>query len=120
MTVITKTVHLCSDGKEFDSIEAAQAHENSSKKCAEAAYNNWVHTSYSGKKLLEKHSIDDYGMWKILGEDPNCDFGGHHHNPDLGTVEGRLDDVIRYAVSLDRFFTWGSGGDIVKISVKKV
>lgn len=54
------------------------------------------------------------------GEDPNCDFGGSHYQPELGTVEGRLEDVIRYAVKLPNFYTWGAGGDIEKIKIKRL
>ena len=75
---------------------------------------------WSGKRLLETQSLADYGIWHIFGEDPNCDFGGDHHQPDLGVVEGVLDDVISYAVELDRFWGWGSGGNIKKIEVKKI
>ena len=70
--------------------------------------------TYSYQELLKKHSLDDTGIWRIRGEDPNCDFGGHHYQPDLGTYEGRLEDVIRYAVGIPNFWTWGAGGDIVQ------
>lgn len=70
----------------------------------------------SGKELLKNHSLDEIGVWRIRGEDPNCDFGGHHHEPELATVEGRLDDAIEYAVSLRGFWAWGSGGRIQKLS----
>jgi len=69
-------------------------------------------TTYAGKKLLEKHSLDTYGVWRIYGEDPNCDFGGHHHTPFLETVEGKLSDVIAYAEQLSGFYQWGGGGEI--------
>jgi len=68
--------------------------------------------TYYGKNLLEKYSLDQEGLWQILGEDPNCDFGGYHYQPDLGIVEGKLRDVIDYAVELPGFWTWGGGGDI--------
>jgi len=79
----------------------------------------YMEVSYSGRKLLEKHDLKETGLWKILGEDPNCDFGGSHHQPDLGIVEGNLKDVIEYAVALRNFWTWGGGGDIRKISTPK-
>jgi hypothetical protein len=118
---ITKTVtYTCSDGKEFGTETAAQKHEDELSRKSEACYEQWLRTSYSGKKLLEKHSLNETGTWRIRGEDPNCDFGGAHYQPDLGTVEGKLDDVIRYAVKLSGFYTWGSGGDITKVEIKKV
>jgi hypothetical protein len=76
--------------------------------------------TYSGKALLQKHSLTETGLWRIRGEDPNCDFGGHHYQPDLGVVEGTLKDIIDYAVGLKNFWTWGGGGDISLVEVKKI
>lgn len=39
-------------------------------------------------------------IWQILGEDPNCDFGGSHIQPTLGYVEGEYEDVLVYAQTL--------------------
>ena len=64
--------------------------------------------TYTGQELLKKHSLGEKGIWRIRGEDPNCDFGGFHHNPELGIVEGTLEDVITYGVSLPSFWTWVS------------
>jgi hypothetical protein len=72
--------------------------------------------TWSYKHLLEKHSLQEVGIWRVRGEDPNCDFGGHHYQPDLGTFEGKLEDIIAYAVDLPSFWQWGAGGDITKIS----
>jgi len=83
-----------------------------------SAYDRYLET-YAGKRLLEEHSLSQTGMWQILGEDPNCDLGGHHHQPDLGLVEGKLADVIEYAVGLSSFWTWGGGGNIVLRSAPK-
>jgi len=77
-------------------------------------------TTYSGKALLGKHPLSTAGLWRIRGEDPNCDFGGHHYQPDLGVVEGTLADVIDYAVGLKNFWTWGGGGDITLVEVQKI
>lgn len=74
---------------------------------------------YAGKRLLEQYSLDQEGLWKIRGEDPNCDFGGYHYMPDLGIVEGKLRDVIEYAVELSGFWQWGSGGDFTLINTPK-
>lgn len=79
---------------------------------SESKYERYLKT-YAGSSLLEKYSLDQEGMWQIKGEDPNCDFGGHHYQPDLGLVTGKLQDVIEYAVELNSFWTWGAGGDIV-------
>jgi hypothetical protein len=69
--------------------------------------------SYSGKAVLKKYSLTQFGYWKILGEDSNADLHGSHHQPDLGTVQGVLSDVIEYAVDLKGFWQWGRGGDII-------
>src|SRR5581483_9262782 len=66
------------------------------------------------KRLLEKYSPTESGEWRIFGEDPNCDFGGHHHEPELETVVGLYRDVVDYAVTLPGFFQWGGGGRIEK------
>jgi len=79
-------------------------------------YTKFLETSYSGRELLKKHSLTETGLWQIFGEDPNCDFGGSHHNPDLGFAEGDLKSVIEYAVELPQFWTWGGGGSIRKVS----
>lgn len=71
--------------------------------------------TYSYKNLLQKHNLSESGLWKVRGEDPNCDFGGHHYQPELGTFEGKLEDVIAYAVTLKGFWQWGAGGDISKV-----
>ena len=118
---ITKTVtYTCSDGKTFTDENLANKHENELAQRSEAQYEQWTSTSYSGKKLLAKHSLNEVGTWRIRGEDPNCDFGGAHYQPELGTVEGRLEDVIRYAVKLPDFYTWGNGGDILKVEIRKL
>jgi hypothetical protein len=96
--------------------------QNSNKRvpAAELQYSNFLNT-YSGRELIKKYSLDEEGLWQIKGEDPNCDMGGSHHQPDLGIVEGKLSDVIEYAVTIQGFWTWGSGGNIKKIdNIKKV
>lgn len=72
----------------------------------------YLETSYAGRKLQEQHSLEEVGVWQVLGEDPNCDLGGSHHQPDLGTYEGRLSDVIDLVVMMPGFWQWGAGGDI--------
>lgn len=70
------------------------------------------------KRLLEQYSPEEEGVWKISGEDPNCDSGGIHvqPDPDLGTVKGRYLDVVEYALSLSNFIGWGYGGNIKKVT----
>ena len=74
--------------------------------------------TYAGRELLKNHSIDDVGVWRIRGEDPNCDLGGYHHQPELGIVNGKLRDVIMYGVNLPGFWQWGAGGNFELIGEK--
>ncbi len=71
--------------------------------------------TYSGQQLLKKHSLSQVGIWEIRGEDSNCDLGGHHHQPKLGVVQGKLQDVIMFGCSLSGFWQWGGGGDFIFI-----
>jgi hypothetical protein len=73
-------------------------------------FNKYIKDTWGGKELLKNHKLDDEGIWEIYGEDPNCDMGGSHHTPKLGTVQGKLCDVIMYGASLPSFWQWGSGG----------
>jgi len=70
--------------------------------------------TYSYRQLLTKHKLTEVGIWKVRGEDSNCDFGGAHYMPELGVFEGKLEDIIAYAVTLSGFWQWGAGGDITK------
>jgi hypothetical protein len=74
--------------------------------------------TYSFGQIKDK--LDTYGIWHVRGEDPNCDFGGHHYQPSLGYYEGVLRDVINYALTLKGFYTWGAGGDFEQINIVKV
>lgn len=85
----------------------------------ERKVNDYLTGTYSGKRLLEKHSLSENGVWHVKGEDPNCDLGGSHVQPDLGIVEGTLKDALNYAVTHPRFYAWGGGGDIIKIQIIK-
>ena len=80
-------------------------------------YHSYIN-SYSGKELLKKHPMTKHGVWRIYGEDPNCDLGGHHHEPLIATVSGTLQDVIAYAVYHPRFWQWGYGGRIEYVDTK--
>jgi hypothetical protein len=70
--------------------------------------------------LLANFSPDEDGTWRILGEDPNCDFGGPHHQPHLATVQGKYAEVVEYALGLPLFFTWGGGGSIERVKIVKL
>lgn len=85
----------------------------------EQKVNDYLERTYSGKKLLENHSLSESGMWQIKGEDPNCDLGGTHYQPDLGVFEGTLKEALKYAVTHPKFYTWGGGGNLSKINVIK-
>jgi len=76
--------------------------------------------TYSGRKLLGEHNLYEEGTWQVYGEDPNCDLGGPHHEPNLGLLEGKLRDVIEVAVNLPGFWAWGGGGRIVKYAAPVV
>lgn len=109
----TKTTYITEDGKEFSSKLGAEQHERKLK-----GRSHEFLKSYTGQSLLKKHSLDEFGTWQIFGEDPNCDMGGYHHQPRLEVVTGTLKDVIEYGVKLPKFFTWGAGGDFVKLDIK--
>ena len=76
--------------------------------------------TYYGAKLLKEYPLKEYGIWRVDGEDPNCDMGGAHHMPYLGTFEGTLEDVVTVAVELPNFWQWGGGGNITKSNVQKI
>ena len=61
---------------------------------------------------------DTDGVWTIFGEDPNCDMGGSHHEPNLGKVQGTLKKAILHALTKDTFVSWGGGGHL-KLSGKE-
>lgn len=68
--------------------------------------------------LTNKHSLNEYGFWKIVGEEQSCDGWGSLQ-ADLGVVRGRLDNVIKYAVGLTDFWSFGAGGRITKLDPPK-
>lgn len=76
--------------------------------------------TYAGGELLKKHSLNENGTWRVHSEDPNCDFGGHHHEPYLGTFKGKLKDVLCTVTEMPSFWTWGAGGSVTKIKVVDV
>jgi len=80
------------------------------------AYRQYFNT-WAGKELMRKHSLLDVATWQIKGEDPNCDFGGPHHQPDLGLYHGSLEQAIKYGIKLPNFWTWGGGGSFTKTNI---
>lgn len=85
----------------------------------ERKINDYLKRTYSGKRLLERHSLEEKGLWKVKGEDPNCDMGGFHHQPELGIIEGTIKEALEYAIQHQNFYTWGGGGDIEKVNIIK-
>ncbi len=75
--------------------------------------------TYAGARLLEKYSLDTQGIWRIRGEDPNCDLGGHHHQPDLGLFDGTLREAIEHGTGLPGFWQWGAGGNFSLVEITK-
>lgn len=86
----------------------------------ENRFKQFTEISYSGRQLLKKYPLNTEGIWEIRGEDPNCDWGGHHHQPYLATLRGRLRDVITLAVEMPGFWNWGAGGSITLIQVQEI
>ena len=63
---------------------------------------------------------DQEGVWRVRGEDPNCDYSGPHYMPELGIYSGKFIDVATLAVELPKFWTWGAGGEINPVVVKPI
>jgi hypothetical protein len=108
-----KHVFITSDGTEFTERNAAELHEIKL---------NGEKLDRIEKYLRNRHKSDIYplneeGIWEVRGEDPNCDLGGHHHEPLIGHFKGKFKNVLEYAVSHKDWFVWGIGGSIKKINV---
>ena len=72
--------------------------------------------SYKGNPI----PLDKVGIFRVRGEDLNTDFGGSRQRPELGVFRGKFEDVAAYAVELDNFWAWGSGGSIEEIVIKEI
>lgn len=84
-------------------------------------YKQYTTVSYPGKELLKQHSLTESGLWEVRGEDPNLELAGAQQEPHLGVFDGTLEDVIKLAVELPRFWECGRhGGTIKKVSPVKV
>lgn len=114
---VMKTVFQSNDGKTYNTeLDALRADEAFRSKSDHVFH---FSRTYSGSRLLEKHNLDEYGTWKVEGEDRNPDMGGYHHEPLLGYFEGTLEQVIKKAYTLKDWMTWGAGGSITKIEPEK-
>lgn len=112
-----KIQYVCSDGEKFDTQYDAEKYEESLVYKHEELRQKFLN-SYDGRKLIKNHALNEFGIWQIYGESSNADYySGSHHMPLLVTVQGSLDAVIDYAIDLDKFFTYGSGGQITKVVV---
>ena len=120
MAITEKIVFVASDGTEFDNRGEAALHDAVVIQAKDDHYFKFIISTYNGQRLLQEHKLDEEGTWEVRGEDPNCDFGGHHHEPYLGTFSGTLENVIRKAVTLDRFWEWGYGGSIRKVEIQPI
>lgn len=76
--------------------------------------------TYNYANLIKKYNLNEIGIWGVEGEDPNCDLGGSHFPPVLGTFTGKLEDVLNHVIALPGFWSWGGGGTIKKITVTQV
>lgn len=119
IVVQSKTVWVAEDGTEFETkLDALNYDEATSDKLEDRRKKFFV-CSY-GKKLLEEHALTSYGVWEVRGEDANPDMGGTHYMPHLGTFEGRLSDIVDYAVMHQKFWQWGGGGEIIHVKIDKL
>ena len=71
-------------------------------------------------KLLEdcvkqQKSIFEFGIYEIYGEDSCDSIHSPGFEPKLGIVKGSYENVVKYAVELDRFITYGRGVLIQKL-----
>lgn len=113
-----ETKFIAKDGKKFDTEADALAHEIELNRKAKERYEKYLMT-YRGKRLLEQHSSDEYGVWKVVSETDDPGPGGGR-GTDMGLVEGRFEDVLRWATAQNGFWSWGSGGEIRKVDIKKI
>lgn len=115
---VMKTAFQSNDGKVYDTeIDALRADEAFRAKSDHVFH---FGRTYSGKRLLEKHPLTQYGIWCVKGEDKNPDMGGFHHEPVLGYFEGTLEDVIKKAYTLKDWGSWAGAGTIVLAEPEKV
>ena len=114
-----KVLYQTDDGTIFADKEAALDYETKQAYGDEVNEDalKWLRSN-AGENLLKKHSLDDVGLWKVEGEDRNCDLAGPRDIPHLFNARGRLRDVVNKAVNTKGFYGWGAGGRITKMSVE--
>lgn len=115
--ITERVTFITLDGTEHPTYQAAVDYQIERDKRGEKRLADYKKT-FNYRQLIAKHNLDSEGVWEVLGEDPNCDLAGPHHQPYLGTFSGKLRTCIEMAVNLDGFWQWGSGGSIRKIEVK--
>ena len=118
--ITEKIVFTTSDGKEWCTRQDAEKHSKKLNTRHNSLYTRYTSNSYEGTKLLQKHSLEQYGVWEVYGEDPNCDLGGSHYQPNLGKVECTLEKAIHWAVEQPGFWQWGGGGSIRRSDFENV
>lgn len=79
-------------------------------------YDIFLRNNTGINKLLPANKLDTYGVWEVVGETTD----GYGPGRRIGFLEGTLEDVIQYAVRHPDFYSYGSGGDIRKVEVRKV
>jgi len=112
--VTTKTTYIASDGTEFSSIADAERHDQEIDARTKEWYECFLKSDHY-QNLLKEHSLTDFGVWNVDGED--CEMRINNH---LGTVEGTLQQAINWAVSQASWSSWGRGGRIEKLNVIKL
>lgn len=113
-----ETKYVAKDGKKFDSADEAAAHEVEMDRKAQERYEKYLKT-FSGQRLIDRHHFNEHGVWKVVGETDDPGPGGGR-GTDMGLVEGRFEDVLRWATAQSAFWSWGGGGDITKVDIKKI
>lgn len=113
-----KQVWLTSDNKTWDKEHLAIAHEAELKSKLQTKFSDFLN-GWSGRDLLKSSRLTDTGNWVIYGEveDPGP-FGGPPQV--IGHLEGKLEDVIRAAIQMPGFYTWGGGGSIKPFKIESV
>lgn len=74
----------------------------------------------NGIELLERCTIDDFGVWEITTENPNSDlYGGSPIH--LATIQNTLKKVIEWATSQPNFWLFKNcPGHIHKIVLTEI
>ncbi|AGS81048.1 hypothetical protein [Caulobacter phage Cr30] len=107
-----------SDGKEFNNSKDAITHQVEIDKTPEQRAIDDFLNSYCYKGLKQQgYDLQTFGIWEVRGEDSNADFGGCHHEPYLGTVQGTMSQALKWGMKQKKWFSYGSGGSLRKIEI---